>query len=779
MSLKTDNANPMRKILTLLTFLYSSLLSATTVGEWTYYFAYHKASYCYPIGKQVFALYEGNLLVYDTETGEVGERTKLQGLSNKNIVRLDFCKAQNTLILIYENGVIDMLNLSNNECLTMPQFANKFEGITFNDVSIIDNDALIATNKGLLHIDMEQRVIEGLYFEGQNIRSGSIFGGSMYAATEEGLMKVELTKNLLDKSQWIKWNPLKIKYLKLFAEHLYIGLDSGFWRMFSPTQSGMKTLTDISLKNVFTNGQQLILYNSGKSEAYVLTHDAPAVMPSPTLIPSLPTAIAAGTNGNYWMCMADGRIANGKLADGEILEAGTYIGGYGPKRDACYYLNFVGERLLVGGGKLDPYDRTHFPGTVMTYENNTWNIFQEEGIAEATGGRYQDITSVVQHPTDPTIHVASAARVGLFFFKDGKFDTYYSNDNSPLVSAAADNKNYVRMDGLNYDADGNLWMVNNQVDSTLVVLKHDGTWKKFDLEPIHKAPTLEKTLIDRNGRLWICSRRTVDYHAGGLMAFDYNGTVDNEDDDIYRYRSSVTNQDGTSYTLGGVYSIAEDHNGALWIGTNAGLFVVENPDEWFDTEFNITQVKVPRNDGTNLADYLLSGTAISAIAIDGGNRKWIGTENNGLYLVSADGVETIHHFTKETSPLPSNTIYSIAVHPTTGEVMIGTNMGLVSYMSDATIPADELSESSIQIYPNPLRPEMHSDVTIKGLTADADIKIVTTGGQVVAAGTSVGGMWRWNGCTFAGKAVGSGIYYVMIATADGNTAVAGKILVVR
>ncbi len=770
----------MRKILTLLTtFIYSTLLSATAVGEWTYYFAYHNATSCLSVEKQLYALYDGNLLVYNTETGEVGEITKLQGLSNKNIVKFEYCRAQNTLLLVYDNGVLDMLNIKSGECNTLPQFANKYEGLTINDLNIIGNDALLATNKGLLHIDMKQQVIVGLYFEGENVRSGSIFDGSMYAAIETGLMKAASNKNFLDKSEWTQWNPLKIKYLKLFADHLYMGLDSGMWRMFSLTQKGMLTFTNTVLKNVTVTSHEMILYNKGKSEAYIITSEAPETMPAPTQMPSLPTFVIPGASGNYWACLPDGRLANCKTANNEFIETGTYIGGYGPKRDACYYLTYLGERLLIGGGKLDPYDKTHFPGTVMIYENNDWKIFQEDGIADAAGGKYQDITSVVQHPSDPTIHIASAARIGLFVFKDGKFDTYYSTDNSPLISAAPPHKNYVRMDGLNYDADGNLWMVNNQVDSTLVVLKANGTWKKFDLEPIHKAPTLEKTLFDRKGRLWICSRRTVDNHAGGLMAFDYNGTVDNENDDIYKYRSSVTNQDGTSYTLGGVYCLVEDQEGALWIGTNAGLFVIDNTDDWFNTDFQVTQVKVPRNDGTNLADYLLSGTAISAIAVDGGNRKWIGTENNGIYLVSADGVETIHHFTKENSPLPSNTIYSIAVNPTTGEVMIGTNQGLVSYMSDATMPTEELSENSIQIYPNPLRPEMHTDVTIKGLTADADIKIVTTGGQVVAAGTSVGGMWRWNGRTFAGKIAGSGLYYVMIATADGNTAIAGKILVVR
>ncbi|MEE0804669.1 MAG: two-component regulator propeller domain-containing protein, partial [Prevotellamassilia sp.] len=248
---------------------------------------------------------------------------------------------------------------------------------------------------------------------------------------------------------------------------------------------------------------------------------------------------------------------------------------------------------------------------------------------------------------------------------------------------------------------------------------------------------------------------------------------------VSQYRSHVTNQDGTSYKVEGVLSLAEDHDGRLWMGTNIGLFVIDNPDEWFNDNFRITQVKVPRNDGTNLADYLLYGMPIISIAVDGANRKWIGTEGNGIYLVSADGTEILHHFTTENSPLISNTINSIAINPRTGEVMMGTNAGLVSYQSDATSPATQISDSSINIYPNPVRPDYHGSITISGLTMDADVKVVTAGGQLVAAGTSIGGSWNWDRRTFSGTYAAAGVYYVLIATEDGSTAVAGILTIIR
>jgi hypothetical protein len=307
----------------------------------------------------------------------------------------------------------------------------------------------------------------------------------------------------------------------------------------------------------------------------------------------------------------------------------------------------------------------------------------------------------------------------------------------------------------------------------------DGSWRKLFYAPLEQAPTLATTLFDRKGRFWICSRRTVNYHNGGLMGIDYAGTIDTQDDDYSYYRSHITNQDGTSYKFEGVQTIAEDHDGRIWVGTDIGLFVIDEPDDWFNDDFRITQVKVPRNDGTNLADYLLYGMPIISITVDGANRKWIGTSGNGVYLVSASGQEILHHFTSENSPLLSNNVTSIAIHPRTGEVMMGTDGGLVSYQSDATNPAESLSEGTIKIFPNPVRPEYHGNVTITGLTTDADIKIVTSGGQLVATGTSMGGTWQWDGRNFSGGYAGSGIYYVLIATADGNTTVAGMLTVIR
>ena len=190
-------------------------------------------------------------------------------------------------------------------------------------------------------------------------------------------------------------------------------------------------------------------------------------------------------------------------------------------------------------------------------------------------------------------------------------------------------------------------------------------------------------------------------------------------------------------------------------------------------------MKVPRNDGTNNADYLLTGVPVSAIAVDAANRKWIGTTGNGLYLISEDNIETISHFTTENSPLVSDNILSLAVNNSTGEVMIGTDRGLMGFMGEKTAEPNKISDDDLKIYPNPVRPDYYGDVTIEGLPYGAEVKITTTGGQVVTSGKSSNGEFKWDVRDAYGNDVGSGVYFVLVSTGNSKHGARGRLVVIR
>ena len=170
---------------------------------------------------------------------------------------------------------------------------------------------------------------------------------------------------------------------------------------------------------------------------------------------------------------------------------------------------------------------------------------------------------------------------------------------------------------------------------------------------------------------------------------------------------------------------------------------------------------------------------MTAVVIDGGNRKWFATSANGAYLIGADNMTELEHFTSDNSPLLDNNVESICIDGKTGEVFFGTASGLCSYMGDATEPSDEMTKDNVYAFPNPVRPDYTGPITVTGLTINADVKIVTANGALVAEGRSSGGTFTWDGCDKRGKRVASGVYMVETATQDGGKGTVCKIAIVN
>ena len=471
-------------------------------------------------------------------------------------------------------------------------------------------------------------------------------------------------------------------------------------------------------------------------------------------------------------------------AEGEtLLEQMKNIVPDSPLRNYSYHLYTHGNRLLVAGGNFY-YPGVDYTGTALKYENGKWTAFDEQEAIALVGERgYLNVTDVVQDPNDSEHHWLGTIRTGMYEFKDYKLKKHYTYDNSPLTSILPENAHadwYVRVTGLAYDPDGNLWMMNNSCDTIARVLKKDGTWTSLYFEDIKRNTTFDKVFFDRRGWMWSNSRRDANEgRTAGILVMNYNSTLSTNKDDKYKFIKTFHNQDGVSYDPTYVYCITETLDGSIWIGTNLGLFVSEEPGKVFDNDFYLSQLKVSRNDGSNLADYLLNAVSVKCITIDGGNRKWIGTVDDGVYLISADGMKTIERFTTENSPLISNEINDIAINGETGEVFIATTKGLCSYRGNATDPASSMNSDNLKVFPNPVREDYQGDVHITGLMYNSDVKIVSAAGKLVAEGTSVGGEFSWDCCHQNGRKVNSGIYYALCTDENGSKGAVAKILIVR
>ncbi len=449
----------------------------------------------------------------------------------------------------------------------------------------------------------------------------------------------------------------------------------------------------------------------------------------------------------------------------------------GPKYNHFYESTFLNGKLYTTGGYfLSGMNDFNYPGTVQVYDGIDWMICEDD-LSEKTGYPYVDINCISVDPTDEN-HLFAGGRCGLYEFKDGKLLNYYNKDNSPLKPAIDRDKelgnDYVLINGIQFDKAGNLWVMNSQAKGVnMLLFTKNREWEDYHQELLEDSEGVSLTglrsmFFDSRGYLWFVNTSWKD-----PSVFCYNPSTNN----LLKY-SSFINQDGYSYSPTYVYSVCEDRDKNIWVGTNIGPFVIMS-EEVGQESVIFYQVKVPRNDGTNYADYLLNNVNINHIAIDGGNRKWFATNGAGVFLIGADNITQISNFKEDNSYLLSNTVYSTAINQKNGELYFLTEKGLCSYQSDATEPSEEMTEDNVYAYPNPVTPDFTGLITITGLTYDADVKITSSNGALIAQGRSNGGMFTWDGNDRQGRKVASGIYFVITATSEGKSGTVCKIAVIN
>lgn len=395
---------------------------------------------------------------------------------------------------------------------------------------------------------------------------------------------------------------------------------------------------------------------------------------------------------------------------------------------------------------------------------------------------------VAQDRFDPEIYYQASYHEGVYKVKNGHQIGVYNESNSPVNRRAGTSAGWggTFTSCVNVDRDGSLWVVTLDHPSNLglKVLRLPAAKVQLDPKDVVKSDwevVSRHSFGDffRDAEIVCCKQSPMvlvlmGYHDTKLFAYNL------ETGEMNTW-TSFTDQDGKDYAMDMTVSIAEDLDGKIWLsGFSKGVIEIADPRQLTGNNPSVRRVKVPRNDGTDYADYLMETEVVLAICHDPSNRKWLATQNSGLYLVSADGSEILEQFTVENSQIPANQVNAVCADPMSNRVYVGTNYGLSVYNSDSAPAADDYS--SAYAYPNPVRPGYTGWITIAGLMDSSLVKIADAQGNVLRSGTSEGGMFMWDGCDSYGNRVKSGVYYVLASQhpeAGSQGAVACKILVVN
>jgi hypothetical protein len=427
--------------------------------------------------------------------------------------------------------------------------------------------------------------------------------------------------------------------------------------------------------------------------------------------------------------------------------------------DVVSITNKNGKTYIAGGALDNSWNNRWMDLKIFIYENNIWH--------SEISGTYKDPLRVLPDPDDNNHYFVSTWGMGLLEYENNVLKKKYDDSNSPLKTIIAGGP-YSRICGMAMDKSKNLWITQTGVPGTIKALKPDGTWIVNEAINL-TVPTVGDILISKAGYKWVILPRGY-----GLFVLDDNNTPENFTDDRYK---SFYIKDNDGNIISTVYSMAEDLDGNIWIGTDQGPVIYYNQNQIFDADPKAYRVILPRNDGTGLGDYLLKSETITSIAVDGANRKWLGTNSSGVYLVSSDGLKQFANYTEDNSPLYSNTIVGITVDDKNGEVWIGTSKGVISIRGDAT--SGEGGFKKVYAFPNPVRPDYKGNLTITGLVRDTQVKITDVSGNLVFETISTGGQASWDLTTFTGSRVSSGVYIILCASSDGSVSATTKILVMK
>jgi hypothetical protein len=334
-----------------------------------------------------------------------------------------------------------------------------------------------------------------------------------------------------------------------------------------------------------------------------------------------------------------------------------------------------------------------------------------------------------------------------------------------LFRSNPSDKTRTRVSGIDRDLNGNLWVSIDRAIPPLVVQTPEGEWFEVAADQFPTNPEdnhITDLIVDQLGTVWM-----VNYNRN-LWAYSSNGTPDDwQDGKLLTFLTGI-NQGGLPSDQ--VFAVAEDQEGFIWVGTAQGVSVIFDP-------FTVSRGQVVDGSEPIFGQRrLLENTSINAIAVDGGNRKWIGT-NDGVYLVSENGDDVIQEFNTDNSPLISDQVTDVSIDPSTGEVYFATAKGLISYQGDAV--AGNAQCEDVLVYPNPVFTDYGGDIAIRGMSEGSTVKITTVSGLLVTELESLGGLATWDGRDHRGRKVRSGVYLALISDRNGDSACTGKFVVIE
>lgn len=755
------------KVVGILLFLFVGGVYSQNNKLWKGYFSYNNVTDISEGNSNIIATSENALFKRNIATNQINKLSTVDGLSGQNITQVYFSKVFNKTIIGYETGLIIVINENDNSVLNVVDILNKASvpqnQKKINHLMEYKGKLYISTGYGISVFDLANSEFGDTYFIGSGgsnvkINQTTVYNNEIYAVAEGyGILKANVNNNnLIDYNQW-----------SMFA--------SGNWLFVESSENKLIAQNNTAALYSYVTGGTLSLVNFASAYAVDAKYaSGNFVVTLPNLITiydsqfNLVNSINQTTLGtSFFTCATkvNNKIYVGTQKDGvrmvdlNNINVSENITPNGPIRNRVFRLKSFSKGFWAVYGDysvgFNPYPLDSY-GVSKFQVDSDWKHIPYESLFNA-----KSISGVLINPKNENDVYLSSYYSGLIQLQNDVPIKIYNTSNSSLVTIPGQVPDDLRVAQPDFDKNGNIWMVTSMTNNPLHQFKTNGQWNSYNLSCIQSpiANSYNGLVVDKNGTKWLITDHS------GVVGFN----------ETKNKCITITQGQNPDFPAEDIRCLAIDNKNKLWIGTVAGLRVLQNVDQ-FLTQNQLNPTSIIILEGST-AEELLFNQFITDIVVDGANNKWVATAGAGVFHFSSDGQKTLHRFTTANSPLPNDTVIDLDINETTGEVFFVTDGGVVSY--DGTATKGRGNFENLVIYPNPVRPEFNGNVVITGLMDKSNVKITDIEGNLVYEAISEGGTVEWNTTVFGKNKVASGVYLVLLTAEDGSESQVGKVMVVR
>ncbi len=736
------------------------------IGFWREHLSYQNTIQVVA-GNKIYCATTSNIFSIDEEN-EVERYSTINGLNDVGISAIGFDDFTQQLVIAYTNSNIDVVKNNTVTNISEIKRSSIAGNKKINKIYCKNGVAYACSGLGIILIDLVKYEIKDTWFIGRNGSQLNVNAliettNFWYAATDDGIKQVLKNSNPSNFANWqtIALNNTSIRQIITVNNQLFFLQGNTIFSLQNSVFTSIYSKQDFTIQNISSTNNSILICEQS------ITNDLANIVEINTngsLIQSIQNnniqqpIFAISTNNQIWIC----DIKNG-LFKYQSNNFQHYLPN-GPSGISTGEMSVQNNTLYVASGTLNNWQNTNNKNGIQILNNDEWkniNYINNSNLDSVT-----DIIAIAIDPTNKSIWAGSFGS-GLINITGNNTRIFKQNNSSLQTATVIANPNNCNVSGLAFDKNENLWISNYGAVKNLSVRKKDGNFLSFTIPFTHIENAISDVLIDDENKVWMISPKN-----NGIFCFNHNNTIENLSDDQWRFFQ--TGQNRGNLPSNQVNCFAKDKNGFIWVGTDKGIGIIECISNVFTPSCNAILPIVQRD---QFAGYLFQNEFVQSIAVDGANRKWIGTKN-GVWLIANDGNKILYRFSRENSPLLNNDVQKITIHPTTGEVFFATSVGICSFRSTATTTTNsELGQ--VFVFPNPVPPNYNGTIAIRGVTNNGWIKIVEPNGRLVFETKALGTQAIWNGKNYKGEKVASGVYLVLARNESGAETLVTKIVYLK